>query len=92
MKQNLKKLKRKYEDACNEYLEIFCEKQGMENEGWVGDDIGSIAICSDFTFSMQEIKLDIDTEQQAGRIIKWYDYSLKHNYISYYSYIKGLRI
>ena len=29
MKQNLKKLKRKYEDACNEYLEIFCEKTNI---------------------------------------------------------------
>jgi len=91
MKQNLKKLKRKYEDACNEYLEIFCEKQALENYGWIGDDIGGSALCSDFMFTMDEIKLDIDTKQQVGTIIKWYDDNVNDNHINYYSYIKGLR-
>lgn len=93
MKQDLKKLRRKYEDACNEYLEIFCEKQGMENFGWVAGDVGEIALCSDFYFTMHDIKLDIDTKQQVGTIIKWYDDNMSTDEgINYYSYIKGLRI
>lgn len=93
MKKDLKKLKRQYEDACNEYLEVFCEKQGMQNFGWVGNDVGSSAVCSDFNFSMHEIKLDIDTRQQVGTIIKWYDDNMiSSNHINYDSYIKGLRV
>lgn len=93
MKKDLKKLKIQYEDACNEYLEVFCEKQGMQNFGWVSNDVGSSAVCSDFNFSMHEIKLDIDTRQQVGTIIKWYDDNMtSSNHINYYSYLKGLKV
>lgn len=93
MKKDLKKLKRQYEDACNEYLEVFCEKQEMQNFGWVSDDVGTSAVCGDLIFSMREIKLDIDTRQQVGTIIKWYDDNMINSkYINYYSYLKGLRV
>ena len=51
----------------------------------------AVLLCSDFNFTMHEIKLDIDTKQQVGTII-WYDDNMIDNHISYYSYIKGLRI
>ena len=40
MKKDFKKIKRQYEDACNEYVLAFCEKQDLYFEGWVGDTIG----------------------------------------------------
>ena len=91
---NTKHLKRKYEEACNEYLQIFCEKQGMDNEGWVGDFVGGIAICSDFYFNISDIIIDIDTDQPKGSIINWYFDNLEHpeKHINYYSYSKGLRV
>ena len=93
MKKDFKKIKRQYEDACNEYVLAFCEKQDLYFEGWVGDTIGEIAICNDFYFNMSDIKLDIDTAQPIGNIIHWYYDNLEsNNYINYCSYTKGLKI
>jgi len=91
---NIKKLKHDYETACNAYLKAFCEKQEMDFMFWVADEIGSIALCSDFYFNMSDIKFDIDTEQPKGFIIEWYDECLENpdKAINYYSYIHGLRI
>lgn len=87
-------LKQKYEDACNEYVDIFCMKQDLANEGWVNDDIGGIALCSDFYFNLHDIVWDINSKQPKGQILDWYfeclDYPEKA--INYYSYSKGLRI
>jgi len=30
----LKELKKQYEFVCNEYVTKFCNKQGMDFEGW----------------------------------------------------------
>lgn len=88
------KLKNKYEDACNEYLELFCEKQEMTNDGWVADDVGGIAVCSDFYFNLHDIVLDINTNQPKGDIVDWYydNIDADSDYINYNSYIMGLRI
>lgn len=87
------KLKEKYESACNEYLEKFCKKQGMDNKGWVANDIGGIAECSDFYFSLHDIILDINSKQPKGQIIDWYYENLypTEKTINYYSYTKGLK-
>lgn len=90
----IKKLKETYEFACNEYLQKFCNKQEMDNEGWVNDDVGSIALCSDFYFHLHDIVLDINSKQPKGQIIDWYYENLDtpEKSINYYSYTKGLRI
>ena len=51
----IKQLKETYEFACNEYVQKFCNKQEMTNEGWVNDDVGGIALCSDFYFNLHDI-------------------------------------
>jgi len=90
----MKALKKKYETACNEYLQVFCDKQEMDNGGWVADKIGTVAYCSDFFFNMEDIRIDIDTKQPVGAIIDWYYTNLDNpqKVINYYSYSKGLRI
>lgn len=86
-------LEKVYESVCNECVNIFCEKQEMSNEGWVGDEIGGIACCSDFYFNLHDIILDIKNKQPKGLIIDWY-YSCLDNpekTINYKSYTMGLR-
>ena len=61
-------LKRRYEQACQEYVFLFCEKQGMDFDGWVADEIGGIAVCADFCFNFHDIKLDVDKDVEAGVI------------------------
>lgn len=71
-----KELITQYEKYCNEILKAFCEKQEMNNEGWVGEQIGGIAMCSDFFFNFLDIVWDLNSEQPKGKIIEWYDTTL----------------
>jgi len=93
-KNKIEKLKENYETICNKYITIFCEKQEMDFNGWIGDIIGGIAICNDFYFNFDDIVLDINFDQPKGDIIDWYfdNLEIQDKYINYYSYIKGLRI
>lgn len=90
----IKQLKETYDFACNEYVKKFCNKQEMTNEGWVNDDVGGIALCSDFYFNLHDIVWDINSKQPKGQIIDWYYENLDNpeKSINYYSYTKGLRI
>lgn len=90
----IKELKKVYQSACNEYVDKFCKKQEMENEGWVANQVGGVALCSDFYFNFDDIVLDVNTKQPKGVIIDWYDDNLKNpdKSINYYSYIIGLRV
>lgn len=86
-------LKETYENVCNEYLQKFCDKQEMSNEGWVNNNVGGIAQCSDFYFSLHDIVWDINTNQPKGQIIDWSDDNSKNpkKSLNYYNYTKGLR-
>ena len=90
----IKELKKLYESVCNEYLNKFCKKQEMINLGWVADEVGGVALCSDFYFNFHDIVKDINTKQPKGVIIDWYYDNLQNpdKSINYYSYILGLRI
>lgn len=73
------KLKKDYENACNAYLKAFCEKHefyGLDNPEtyWIGDQVGEIANCGDFTFDMATIVTDIDKDAPEEELLKWYDY------------------
>lgn len=38
------KHKRQYELVCNEFVQKFCDKQEIDFDGWVGNEIGGIAL------------------------------------------------
>ena len=92
-------LQTQYENVCNEYVRRFCEKQDMEFDGWVGNEVGGIAgFASQYFFNMSDIILDMSTNQPVGFILDWQsdgvDFNLfkdKTEYINYNSYIMGLR-
>jgi hypothetical protein len=90
----LSQLKKLYETVINEYIQKFCNKQELELEHWVGNDIGSIACFGDmFFFSFRDIVYDINSKQPKGLIIKWIYESIDNEEftINYFSYSKGLR-
>ena len=89
-------LKKKFENVVDQYLTLFCEKQGLHkyNDTWCAGDVGGVIEINDAYLSFDDIRLDIDTNQPKGAIFKWYwenDYS-ENKIINYYSYIKGLRV
>ncbi len=97
--QTNEELQTQYENVCNEYIRRFCEKQEIDFDGWVGDEVGGIAsFIHQYFFNMSDIILDITTNQPVGFILDWQsdgvDYNLfKDNteHINYNSYIMGLR-
>ena len=66
-------IKEQYENAVNNYIVKFYEKQDMEFNGWVADEIGEIAEVNDFYFNFSDIKKDIDLKAKKGLIIDWYN-------------------
>lgn len=83
-----------YKKACEAYVEVFCKKQDMYFDEWVGDEVGGIALCNDFYFGIGDIIDDIEYDQPVGSIIDWYYDNLKYEdiHINYKSYIRGLRV
>jgi hypothetical protein len=95
----LQELKNQYDFACNEYLQKFCNKQQIESDGWVGDEVGGIAsFCCEYFFSISDIVFDINSKQPKGLILQWQNDGVEYNMcgdknesINYKSYTMGLR-
>ena len=92
-------IKVQYEIICNEYVRKFSDKQDLEFDGWVGDEVGGIAsFSSQYFFNISDIVFDLNTNQPVGLILHWQedgtDYNIqreKTEYINYKSYTMGLR-
>lgn len=98
-KLSLEKLKTQYENVCNEYIRRFCEKQDIEFDGWVGNEVGGIAgFASQYFFTIDDIALDMNTKQPIRLILDWQSDGVDYNMfnetpqnINYKSYTMGLR-
>lgn len=79
MDKNL--LKQQYTDACNAYLEAFCEKHGFDYDeaanSWVANVVGDACMIGDYFVSFEEIKTDIDMDATKDEYWSYYDYSLE---------------
>jgi hypothetical protein len=92
-------LKTQYENVCNEYVRRFCEKQEIDFDGWIGDEVGGIAsFISQYFFTIDDIALDLHTKQPKGLILDWQSDGVDYNMfnetpqnINYKSYTMGLR-
>lgn len=87
-------LKDKYIQICNEYLRLFCEKHDYQNDGWMGDEHGGTAMCSDLYISFDTIKTDIDMNADKNEFVEYYDYTIQArefglNIPNFRSWLKG---
>ena len=90
----IQELKKQYEQVVNEYIKVFCKKQDLHLEHWVGNNIGEIACFGDvFFFNFSDIVYDINSNQPEGLIIEWLYESIENEEkcINFYSYSRGLR-
>ena len=63
----LQELKKQYEFSCNEYAKKFANKQQIEFNGWVDNDIGGLASFSNgYFFYILEIFFDIHLNLPKG--------------------------
>lgn len=86
----MKDLKKQYEKICDDYIKVFCKKQGMDFEYWIVDQVGGIVCCNDFYFNFLDIVWDINNNQPKGKIVDWYFESLDNpkKAINYTTYTK----
>ena len=87
-------LREQFNFICNDYIELFSEKQNLEFDGWVANDAGGIAgFITQYFFNLHDIIHDIESKAPVGLILHWQDDNLenKPNYINYPSYRAGLR-
>lgn len=88
-------LKYEYNLLSQKYIDIFMRKHQL-NKSELVDEIVRIYMFDDkYMFNFNDIKLDIDTNQDVNLITSWF-FETKNknpleNYISYESYIKGER-
>lgn len=79
MDKNL--LRQQYIDACNAYLEAFCEKHGFDYDNaansWVAGNVGDCCILGDYCISFDDIKTDIDMDAQECQYFAYYGYALE---------------
>ena len=75
-----KELKKRYEEACEDYLKAFCDAYGeqYEKDSWVAGDVGTIACVRDYFFDFNEVvKYSVDNNlHDWDELMRWYDYTL----------------
>lgn len=73
-------LYQEYQNICNKYLQIFCEKHDFDyydaKDSWVANDIGGIVMVGDFFISLETIIVDIEEDVPEEKFIQWYDWSM----------------
>lgn len=77
---NRKEIQELYNDACNEYLQAFCEKHDFDydeaSRSWVANEVGGVCLLGDYYISFDDMKTDIDMETNENEFFNYYDYSL----------------
>ena len=88
-------LKQQYDKIAEEYVKLFCEKQDLEFEFWVGRIGESAYFTSCHSFTLSQIMYDIENKCEKGLILQWSNDMIENHeekgFINYESYSKGLR-
>ena len=90
-------LRLRYEDACNDYLRLFCEKHELDFDPdyWVAGDVGTIICINDhYYINFHDLKYDIDHNVDKSIFFEWCNYDvdmgmLEAQRINYPSWVKG---
>ena len=90
-------IQERFAAIANEYIDMFCEKQGLHFDGWVNNDVGEVALFnSGYYIMFDTIRLDIDKSAPMGEILKWYDLTYdgpfkEVEWFNYNTYLMGYR-
>jgi len=98
--KNIKHLINDYNQICNLIVNAFCEKQNLNFDYWVADEIGGIADINGYFFNLSDIIIDLKNDTPKGAILEWQDQVLEANlfkepgqteFINYRSWLMGAR-
>jgi hypothetical protein len=87
-------IKGRLDNCINLYTDLFCQKQEVYADGWIGEIKGGINCFADAFLSFEDIRVDLELDAPKGLIFQWYwdNMENKNKAINYISYVKGLRI
>ncbi len=90
----IKEIKQQLDNCIDLYTDLFCKKQEVYADGWIGQIKGGINCFSDAYLSFEDIRNDLELDAPKGLIFEWYWDNVENpdKAINYYSYINGLRI
>lgn len=90
----IEELKERLDNCIDLYTDLFCQKQDVTADGWIGKIKGGINCFSDAHLSFDDIRTDLELDAPKGLIFSWFWDNVENpeKAINYYSYIKGLRI
>jgi hypothetical protein len=86
-------LRQQLDDAIKQYIEAFENKQDLNFEWAINDDLLECLAFGDYFFSIEQIVIDIDQDLPKGLILQWHNDRIKHEgrTINLRSYAMGLR-
>jgi hypothetical protein len=93
-KLSISEIKRRLDNCIDLYTDLFCQKQEVYADGWIGQIKGGINCFAEAFLSFEDIRTDLELDAPKGMIFSWYWDNVENQgkAINYYSYIKGLRI
>ena len=74
----MKTLKQKYEQIANDYINEFSKKHEIDFDGWIGEDIGGVALFGDYFFNFDDLRYAIDNGLSFDWFIDWYYFVLEY--------------
>lgn len=88
-----------YELICDEYAKKFAKKQQLTFDYWIADTKEIACFNDEYFFGIGDIRLDLDTGQPKGLIMRWQEDGVANHFanpksdynMNYASYTKGLR-
>ena len=91
---SISEIKERLDNCIDLYTDLFCQKQEVYADGWIGQIKGGINCFADAFLSFDDIRTDLELDAPKGLIFSWYWDNVENEgkAINYYSYIKGLRI
>lgn len=92
-KLSIHEIKERLDNCIDLYTDLFCQKQEVFADGWIGQIKGEINCFADAFLSFSDIRYDLENNIEKGIIFKWYwDNVESEHSINYHSYIHGLRV
>lgn len=90
---SISEIKERLDNCIDLYTDLFCQKQEVYADGWIGEIKGGINCFSDAFLSFEDIRIDLENNAPKGEIFKWFWENVESNHsINYHSYLKGLRV
>lgn len=71
-------MKIKYKKICEQYTAALSELLEIDFDGWIGENIGEVAMFGDYIFDFQNIRYAIDHNVKAQDFIEYYYFCLEY--------------